>query len=154
MSDWKRFTREIPVDQIPGEIRTEIQRHIELYNLGNILSEAVVCIQSNSEKPKKGLFGSAETNRTVAILTPRWLLWVVSGSKTPVTVTSALLNKVVIQDYASSPLGKMMPDSGIQVSGKFTDVTENLTAFIGLESNAAGQKFKELVIAAVQNSKK
>ena len=73
MSDWKRFTREIPVDQIPGEIRTEIQRHIELYNLGNILSEAVVCIQSNSEKPKKGLFGSAETNRTVAILTPRWL---------------------------------------------------------------------------------
>jgi hypothetical protein len=139
---------------MPGEVKTEIQRHIELYNLGNILSETLICIQSDAEKPKKGLFGSAETNRTVAILTPRWLLWVVSGSKTPATATSALLNDVLVQDYASSPLAKMMPDSGIQISGKFTDVTENLTAFIGLENNAAGQRFKELVIAAVQNSKK
>jgi hypothetical protein len=48
----------------------------------------------------------------------------------------------------------MVPDSGIQVSGKFTDVSENSTAFIGLENKAAGQKFKELVVSAVQNAKK
>jgi hypothetical protein len=48
----------------------------------------------------------------------------------------------------------MVPDSGIQVSGKFTDESQNSTAFIGLENKAADQKFKELVIGAVQNAKK
>jgi hypothetical protein len=48
----------------------------------------------------------------------------------------------------------MIPDSSIQISGKFTDVAENSSAFLGLENNAAGQKFKELAIGAVQNAKK
>jgi hypothetical protein len=154
MSDWKRVTREISLDQVPAEMKAEVQRHIELYNLGGLLSDALICVQCDAEKAKKGLFGSAETNRTVAILTTHWLLWVVSGSKTPVTATSALLNDVVIQDYAATPFAKMVPDSGIQVSGRFTDVAENSSAFIGLENNAAGQKFKELAIGAVQNARK
>jgi hypothetical protein len=33
-------------------------------------------------------------------------------------------------------------------------VEESSSAFIGLENNAAGQKFKELAIGAVQNAKK
>jgi hypothetical protein len=122
--------------------------------LGDILSDVIICTQSDAEKPKKGLFGSAETSQVVAFLTPHWLLWVVSGNKTPATVTSALLNDIVIQDYASTSFMKMVPDSGMQVNGIFTDVTENSSAFIGLENNAAGQKFKELAIGAVQNAKK
>jgi hypothetical protein len=154
VSDWKRVTRGISYDQAPAEFKAEILRHVELYNLGDILSDAVICIQSDSEKPKKGLFGSTETNLVVAVLTPRWLLWAVSGNKTPVTATSALLNDVLIQDYAATPYARMVPDSGIQVNGKFTDVAESSSAFIGLENNAAGQRFKELAIAAVRNAKK
>ena len=154
MSDWKRSTREIPFEHAPAEMKAKVQQHTELYNLGDILFDALICIQSNAEKGKKGLFGSAETNHTIAILTPRWLLWVVSGSKSPAAATSALLSDIVIQDYANTPFANMVPDSGIQISGKFTDVTENSTAFIGLENNAAGQKFKDLVISAVQNAKR
>jgi len=47
-----------------------------------------------------------------------------------------------------------MPDSGLQVNGKFTDVTENASAFIGLENNVVGKRFKDLVIGAVQDAKK
>lgn len=154
MSDWKRSTREIPFDQLPPEMKTAIQKHIELYNLGNILSDALMCIQTDSEKPKKGLFGSAEEVHTGAVVTPRWLLWVASGTKTRAAVLSALLTDIVIQDYADTPFAKMVSDSGIHVSGKFTDVSENGTAFIGLEDNAAGRKFKETVIGAVQSAKK
>jgi hypothetical protein len=68
----------------------------------------VICIQSDSEKVKKGLFGSAENNRTAAFLTLRWLLWVVSANKTPATATSALLADVVIQDYATISFAKML----------------------------------------------
>jgi len=99
------------------------------------------------------LFGSAESSRTLAVLTPRWLLWAVSGHKTPATAPSALLRDIVIQDYASAPFAKMAPDSGVQVSGKFTDLVENSSAFIGRENNAAGQKFKELAIGAAQDMK-
>jgi hypothetical protein len=56
--------------------------------------------------------------------------------------------------YAGTPFAKMVPDSGIQVTGKFTDVAESSSAFIGLENHAAGQKFKKLAIGVVQNAKK
>jgi hypothetical protein len=50
MSDWKRVTKEIPVENLMPEMATEIKKHIELYNLGPILSDALMCIQSESEK--------------------------------------------------------------------------------------------------------
>ena len=154
MSDWKRSTREIPFENVDRELRAEVQKHVELYNLGDILSDTLMSIQTDSEKAKKGLFGSAEINHTIAILTPRWLLWVVSGTKTKAAVLSAQLRDVVIEDYANTPFAKLVPDSGIQVSGRFTDVSENASAFIGLENNAAGKKFKQWIIDAVQESKK
>ncbi len=154
MSDWKRSTREIMIEDLASDIKTEIQKHIELYNLGDILSDTLMVIQTDSEKIKKGLFGSAELNHVAAILTPRWLVWVVSGTKSKIALLSAQLRDVVIEDYARTPFAKMIPDSGIQVSGRFTDVSENASAFIGLEDNLAGNKFKELVIRTVQQSRK
>ena len=154
MSDWKRSTREISFELFPTDLKAEIQKHIELYNLGSILSDAQICIQTDSEKARKGLFGSAEVVHMGAVLTPRWLIWVVSGTRTAPAALSALLTDVVIQDYANNQFAKMIPDSGIQVTGKFTDVPENGSAFIGLEENEAGRKFKELAIEAVQSAKK
>lgn len=155
MSDWKRSTREVTFEQLPSDLKAEILKHIELYNLGDILSDAQMWIQTDSEKAKKGLFGSAESVRQCAVVTARWLVWVVSGTKTPEPAAlSALLTDIVIQDYADTQFAKMVPDSGIQVNGKFTDVSENASAFIGLEENAVGKQFKETVIAAVQDAKK
>jgi len=154
MSEWKRTTREISFDQLPADLKTQIQKHIELYNLGDILSDALICIQTDSEKAKKGLFGSAEVVHQGVVLTPRWLLWAVSGTKTPPAALSALLKDVVVQDYAKTQFAKMIPDTGIEVTGKLTDVAENGSAFIGLEENAVGKKFTQMVIEAVQDAKK
>lgn len=154
MSDWERSTREITFEQLPPVIMAEIHKHIDLYNLGDILSDALMCIQSDAKKGKKGLLGAAESNHMGVVLSPRWLIWVVSGTKTPAAALSALLQDIVVQDYADTPFARMVPDSGIQVNGKFTDMTENASAFIGLEDNAAGRKFKDLVIEAVQEAKK
>ncbi len=70
MSDWKRTTHEVTLEQLPSDMKAEIQRHIERYNLGDILSDALMCIQTNSEKIKKGLFGGGiiSDNRYVVIL--------------------------------------------------------------------------------------
>ena len=154
MSDWKRSTRQIRFEELPSEIKMEIQKHIETYNLGDILSNVATCVQTDSEKVKKGLFGSAEVVHMFAILTPRWLVWVTSGTKTSTVVLSALLADVIIQDYGSTQFANLVPDSGIEVSGKFTGATENASAFLGLQENADGKQFKETAISAVQNAKK
>jgi hypothetical protein len=61
---------------------------------------------------------------------------------------------VTVQDYAQTPFAKMVPDSGIEVSGMFTDASEAASAFIGLEENAAGQKFRQVLIHAAADAKK
>ena len=154
MSDWKRSTHEVSLGQLPPNMEAEIQQHIEQYNLGDIMSTALMCIQTDSHKTNKELFGTAESTRMGAIISPRWLVWVISGTKTATTALSALLSDVVIQDYATTQFAKMVPDSGIEVSGKFTGASESVSAFIGLEENAAGKKFKQTVFGAVQNAKK
>ena len=154
MSDWKRTTHEISLEGLPAEMKVEIEKHIQFYNLGNILSDALICIQTDSEKGKKGLFGGVELVHMTAILTPRWLVWVANGTKTSTVVLSALLVDVVIQDYAATQFAKLVPDSGIEVNGKFTGATENASAFIGLQENDVGKKFRDTAIRAVQEAKK
>lgn len=131
-----------------------MRKRIEQYNLGAILSDALMCVQIDSEKVKKGFFGRAETVYTGAVVTPRWLIWAISGTKDPIAVLSAQLRDIVVQDYAETQFAKMIPDRGIHVSGKFTDVSENISAFIGLDDSATGRKFIEIVLQAVQDAKK
>ena len=154
MSDWKRMTKEIPFENMSPVIVEAIMKHVEQYNLGSILADALMCIQTDSEKIKKPLFGSAEIISMGVVVTARWLVWAVLSTKTQVAVLSAQLSDVVVQDYAQTQFAKMIPDSGIQISGRFTDVSENGSAFIGLDESSAALKFKELVIKAVQAAKK
>lgn len=154
MSDWKRRTIEVPFDGLLPEMVTAINQHIEQYNLGPILSDSLMGIQTDSEKAKRGLFGTAERVSMGAVVTPRWLVWAVTGTKTKPMALSAQLINVTVQDYAQTPFAKMVPDSGVQVSGLFTDASEPASAFIGLDDGAAGQRFRKILIKAAQDAKK
>jgi hypothetical protein len=154
MSDWKRVTKEISFDNLPSQMVSAIHHHIEQHNLGPILSDTLISIQTDSEKVKKGLFGGTEKVQVGAAVTPRWLLWVIHGTKTQTAVLSAQLINITVQDYAQTSFAKLVPDSGIEVSGLFTDGGESASAFIGLEDNAVGNQFKEMIIKAAQDAKK
>ena len=142
------------MERLPTETTNAIQGHIEQYNLGPILSDALMCVYTESEKTKKGLFGRAETVRMAAILTPRWLIWSVEQPNAKAAVLSAQLMHVTIQDYAQTSFAELIPDSGIQVTGLFTNAGESASAFIGLEENIAGNSFKDLTIKTAQEAKK
>jgi len=60
-------------------------------------------------------------------------------------VLSAQLRDVPVQDYAQSSFVKLVPDSGINVEGRFTDVSENTSTFIGLDDRL-GKKLMEAAI--------
>jgi len=153
MSDWKRTTREVSFEGLMPEMFDAIKAHIELYNLGSILPDTLICIQTDSEK-KKGLFGKTESASQGVVLTSRWMILAVKSKEAPVAVLSAQLSNMFAQDYAQTQFAKMIPDSGIQINGMFTDVSENASAFIGLDDGVAGRKFKETVLKTVQHAKK
>ncbi|MCE7905528.1 MAG: hypothetical protein DYG87_07005 [Anaerolineae bacterium CFX3] len=152
MGDYKRTTRECTLDSLRPELGEALRAHVEKYNLGDILADAKVCVETASEKTKKGLFGGGETVYTAAVLTKDWLVWANSGTKTPVHAMSARLNQITVQDYAQSSFAKMIPDTGVNVNGLKTDSPEAGTTFIGLEENAAGVKFRQALIAAAQGA--
>jgi len=154
MSDWSRRTMEVAVEGLPAELTNAIQQHIEQHNLGPILSDVLMCVQTDSEKARKGLFGKAETVRMAAILTPRWLVWSVEPPGAKAAVISAQLIHVTIQDYAQTSFAGLIPDSGIQVTGVFTNTSEGASAFIGLQEGGAGNRFKDLVLKTARDAKK
>ena len=155
MSDWKRTTREISFEKLPPAMVSAINQHVEKYNLGPILSDALMCVQTDSEKPKKGLFGKAESVQMGMVVTPRWLVWAITGTTLrEVVVLSAQLSHITVQDYAQTPFAKMVSDSGMEVSGIFSDARESASAFIALEAGGAGKKCRDVVIQAAQNAKK
>ena len=152
MSGYKRTTRECTLDSMRPELAAAIRTHVEKHNLGDILSGAVMCVETTSEKLKKGLFGGAEIIYQGAALTKDWLVWAAGGTKAPMGVLSARLNQITAQDYAKSDFAKLIPDTGVDVNGLKTDSPEAGSTFIGLEENAAGKKFREALIAAVQGA--
>ena len=154
MSDWKRQTKEVSLEGLPSEMASAIRQHIEQHNLGPVLSDALMCVQTDSEKIKKGLFGKAEIVRMVVTVTPGWLVWLIEQPKTEPVVLSAQLIHVTVQDYSQIPFFKMVPDSGIEVSGMLTDASESVSAFIGLDESAAGQKFRRILTQAAADAKK
>jgi hypothetical protein len=154
MSEWKRTSKESEFENLRPEIVNAIKRHVEQYNLGTILLEVLMCVQTDSEKIKKPLFGGAEIVYTGIVLTPRWLVWAVSGKKTQTAVLSAQLRDVVVQDYSQTQFAKLIADSGLEVSGRFTDASENASAFLGIDDGLVGRKFKEAAIHAAQNARK
>ncbi len=134
------------------ELSAAMRAHVEKHNLGDVLSATVMCIETTSEKIKKGLFGGGETIYTGAVLTKGWLVWANCGMKVTPHALSARMNQITVQDYAKSDFAKLIPDTGVNINGLQTDSPEAGSAFIGLEENAAGKKFREALIAAVQGA--
>src|SRR5690606_1568539 len=114
------------------------------------------CIISTSDKIKKGLFGGAGPKLLVqtAILTNRWLILADRVDQNAIYVRTMQLSDITVEDYEKSQFYKMIPDSGLNVNGMFTDASEKGTFFLPLGKDAAGEGFKEAVIKLVQEAKK
>jgi hypothetical protein len=147
MGDYNRSTHEVTLANLSTETTGALNKHTELYNLGSILDDALICIEANSEKRKKGLFSGpgAKTVKAIMILTPRWLLQVIKSDNEAAFARSAQLTDIVVTDYEKSPFYAKIPDTGVEVTGRFTDTSESSMSFIGLGKDAAGEKFKKIL---------
>lgn len=156
MGDYKRSTTEINFENISPDILQAIHKYIELHNLGDILNGVTHCIVSTSEKIKKGLFSGPGPKLLVetAILTNRWLILADRVDQNVVFIKSMQLQDIVVEDYEKSLFYSKIPDTGLNITGRFTDASEQGMIFLPLGKDIAGDTFKEALIHAAQEAKK
>ena len=157
MGDYNRSTKEVAFADIPVNVTQSINTYIEKHNLGDILANPVMCIVSTSEKIKKGLFGGGPGPKLLVqtvILTNRWLILADNVDQNALYIKSLQLRDITVEDYEKSSFYKMIPDTGMNISGIATDTPEKGTLFLPLGKDEAGENFKSALIEAAQNAKK
>lgn len=156
MGDYNRSTKEIAFNDIPANVINSVRAYIEKHTLGDILANPVMCIISTSERIKKGLFGGGPGPKLLiqtAILTDRWLILADNVDQNALYIKSMQLRDITVEDYEKSSFYKMIPDTGMNISGIATDTPEKGTIFLSLGKDAAGEKFKSALVEATQKAK-
>lgn len=160
MSHYLRTTREMKFELLPDHIEDAVQGHLKSYNLGPILNDYEICIETISVK-KKGLFkGPGDKQVTsYAILTPTWLVYAVMGDEGKAGVMSVPLVEANVEDYAQSPFFKKMPDRGYFITGNFTGQVgmhgrQQVSIFLGLGEERAARVFGEALTDAISRTRR
>ena len=154
MSTYTRSTRECTLKDLSTELSIAIQKHIETLALENIDSSPLICCETTSTQKKTSLFTNKNENMVTGMLvTPQYLVWTEEKEKGEPIVTSALLRNIDAHDFENTAMYKVKPDSGINISGRYTDVTRQGQTFIGLGTDSAGEKFRQVLQHAIQKAK-
>ena len=150
MSENKRITRICTIDELNPILSSAIREHIKQYQLGDIESKILMCCETTSVQQKKGFFGGSENAMSTAIVTPQWLIWAESINNKIAQVNSARLSHIDIHDYAGSAMGTISPDTGMNVTGRYTNAVKTGQAFIGIGKDENGIKFREILQEAMK----
>lgn len=149
MGDYHRVTRECTLDSMRPELATAIRAHIERYELEDEVTTILICCETISTKQKKKLFGSkTEVELGGIILTQKWLIWAGGKENEKAHVLSARLQHLRVEDYEKTNMYKMIPDTGLSVFG-FQTANDLGSIFIGLGSEPAAQKFRDILKKAI-----
>lgn len=153
MNTTTRTTRECSLAELQPDIVAAVHQHVEQYKLGNIESNTLMCCETTSTEKKRGLFSSGlETSITGTLLTPEWLIVAVKKSNDEPVVISGRLKNLQTHDFEDSAMFKINPDAGLNITGRYSDVTKQGMVFIGLGPEPAAQKFRQAVGEAIQKA--
>ena len=148
-----RTTRECSVKNMSHKLTNAIQKHVEMFVPENIEASLLICCETTSTHKKTGLFANGnETIITGMLITSQYLVWTEKKNKSEMVVTSALLRNIDVNDFENTAMYNVKPDSGINISGRYTDVTKQGLSFIGLGTDSAGEKFRLVLQHAIQKA--
>jgi hypothetical protein len=151
MNTHTRSTREYLFGDLKPELAVAIHKHIEKYKLGVVESSFLICCEATSTSQKCALSAiGMETTVTNMFVTPKLLLWTEEKNKSNPLVRSAWLRNIEVQDYENTTMYQVNPDSGMNITGRYTDVTKPGQSFIGLGADSAGEKFRQVLQLAIQ----
>jgi len=154
MKESIRTTRECSFDHLGTEMLAAIREHLELYKIGNIEPHILICCETTSIQKKKGLFGGSEKVITGALVTSEWLILAVEKPNEKPEVISGRLQNLQAQNFEDTAMFRVSPDSGLNITGRYSDVTRLGMSFIGLGPEPAAQKFRQILQEAVHKQAK
>ena len=153
MNAYTRSTSECTFADLRPELVTAIRSHVEKYKLGDVESSLLICCETTSTTKKTGLFtNGSETSITGMIVTAQLLIWTNGKKREKPVVRSALLRNIDVQDFENTAMYQVNPDSGMNITGRYTDVTKQGQAFIGLGTDPDGEKFRQMLQHAMQKA--
>ena len=122
----------------------------------------MICVETISSKKKKKLFGGGIPNQTIqiSIITPKWLVIAAQGD-TPNSpgVLSIQLRDAIAKDYKDDPGYKLLPDTGVNVTGIYTGRVgmhgnSQISSFIALGEESVAGEFNKLLFETIASAKK
>lgn len=153
MNAYIRSTSECTFADLRPELVTAIRSHIEKYKLGDVESSLLICCETTSTTKKTGLFtNGSETSITGMLVTAQLLIWTNGKKRDKPIVRSALLRNIDAQDFENTAMYQVNQDSGMNITGHYTDVTKQGQAFIGLGTDPVGEKFRQVLQHAIQKA--
>lgn len=152
MSETTRITRQCTINELNPVLSTALRAHIAQYHLDDLETDILMCCETSSTQQKKGLFGGMEKAVSVVFVTPKWLAWAESLNNKIAEVNSALLTRIDIRDFAGSAMDAIAPDTGMNVSGRYTNAVKTGQAFIGIGADEVGVKFRQVLHEAMQKA--
>ena len=154
MNAYKRSTRECTFVDLRPELVTAIRKHIEKYKLEDIESSHLICFETTSTIQKTGFFtNGVDTTFAGMLVTAQLLVWTNGKKRDEPTVGSAWLRNIDAHDFENTAMYQVNPDSGMNITGRYTDVTKQGQVFIGLGTDSAGEKFRQVLQHAIQKAK-
>ena len=155
MNAYTRSTRECEFGELPPELVASIRKHANTYILGDIESSLLICCETTTTRQKAGLFANGgQTSVSGMFVTTQFLVWTkeTERGKSNPSVMSALLRNIDAHDFENTAMYKVKPDSGMNITGRYTDVTKQGQTFIGLGSDPAGEKFRQVLQHSIQTA--
>jgi hypothetical protein len=151
MSDYNRITRECPVSQLRPELLQAVRSHFQEHELGDLVSETLICYETTSHKQSAGkpvswLDGQSDTTIHMGLLlTSEQLIWVRWGDQSGTRLTAAKLIDIQVRVYNSI----LTKDTGLEVSGYIGNSKGRVRGYVGMESKIVAQKFCDEVRQAI-----
>lgn len=143
MSDYIRTTRECSVNQLSPGLFPALRNYFQEHGLGNPETETLLCYETTSIKKSTNRLvswlndGLDTTVYMGTLFTSQWLIWVRSGDKSGVQLSSADLKQISVRVYVS-----ILPrDAGLEVSGHIEGSKGMMRGVIAMESVSVAQKF-------------
>ncbi len=152
MDSTTRITRECSINELNPILRDAMRAHIAQYHLGPIEDDILMCCETTSIRQKTGLFGGTEESISAAFVTPQWLVWADSIKRNAASIGAGQLKQINIRDYEKTAMQAVIPDMGINVTGRYTDVNKTGAVFIGLGPQADGKKFIQILEEAIKKA--
>ena len=151
MSDYNRTTRECPVSKLRPELFLAVRNYFYEHKLGDLETEILLCYETTSTKKSTNklmawLNDGLDTTVHMAVLfTSEWLIWVRSGDRSGVQLSSAELKQLVVRVYVSL----LARDAGLEIAGHIEGTKGIMRGAFAMESLSIAQKFCDEVILAI-----